>query len=89
MLQAFGKSIIQIVDPTTRKILGLSLLITVICFVLFWSIFSYLFINFTIFHIEWLETAADTIGSLAIILVSWFLFPGVFSAAVSLFLNRK
>jgi len=88
MLQAFSKGISQLNDRPTRQVLMLGIAIALVVFIALWSAIAYTLTHTTFFQMGWLETAVDVLGGLATGILTWFLFPGVVSAVVSLFLDR-
>jgi CysZ protein len=88
MFKAFSKGISQLNDGPTRKILLLSIAISMVVFFALWSAVGFTLTNTSFFQTGWLESAVDLLGGLATGLLTWFLFPGVVSATVGLFLDR-
>lgn len=88
MLSAFSKGIGQLDDGPTRKVLIISIAIAIAVFIVLWSAVAYTLTSTSLFQTGWLESAVDLLGGLATALLTWFLFPGVVSATVSLFLER-
>jgi len=88
MLKAIAKGISQLNDRATRKILWICIAVAIVVFILLWSTVGFLLTHTTLFQIGWLETAVDVLGGLATLVLTWFLFPGVLSAVVGLFLEN-
>jgi len=88
MIRAFSKGIAQLNDGPTRQVLLLSVGVALTVFILLWSAVAYTLTHTAFFQMGWLETIIDVLGGLATGLLTWFLFPGVVSAVVSLFLER-
>ncbi len=88
MLKAFSKGLSQLNDGPTRGILFISVAVAVIVFFTLWSAVGYALTNTALFQTGWLESAVDFLGGLATGMLTWFLFPGVVSATVGLFLDR-
>jgi len=88
MFSAFSKGLSQLNDGPTRQVLLLSVGIALVVFISLWSSVAYTLTNTAFFQMGWLETAVDVLGGLATAVLTWFLFPGVVSAVVSLFLER-
>ena len=88
MFKAFSKGLSQLNDGPTRQVLLLSVGIALVVFISLWSAVAYTLTNTAFFQMGWLETAVDVLGGLATAILTWFLFPGVVSAVVSLFLER-
>jgi len=88
MLKAFSKGISQLNDGPTRQVLLLSIGISLVVFISIWSGVAYSLTNTALFQIGWIETAIDVLGGLATMILTWFLFPGVVSAVMALYLER-
>jgi len=88
MLYAFSKSIFQLNDPEIKKILALSLFISIAVFFFIWTIVGYFLTNIIVFQIDWLESLIDTLGGIATFIITWLFFPGILSAIISLFLEQ-
>jgi len=88
MFKAFSKGVSQLNDGPTRQVLLLSVGIALVVFVALWSAVAYTLTNTAFFQMGWMETVVDVLGGLATAVLTWFLFPGVVSAVVSLFLER-
>ncbi len=88
MFKAFSKGISQLNDGPTRQVLIISIGLALAVFITLWSAVAYTLTNTAFFQMGWLETAVDVLGGLATGVLTWFLFPGVVSAVVSLFLER-
>ena len=88
MLKAFIKGVGQLNDKGTRTIMWISLGTALVTFAVLWTVLGVLLYSTALFQIGWLETVVDTLGSAAVLLLTWFLFPAVVSAVTSLFLER-
>ncbi len=87
MFSAFGKAIAQLNDRAIQKTLMLSIAAAIGVFIAVWFVTGYLLTNTAFFTWGWLETAIDLLGGLATLILTWFLFPGIVSAIVALFLD--
>ena len=88
MLSAFIKGVSQLDDKATRNTVYISAFIAISVFAVLWSAIGYLLVDQVVIEIGWLDTLIDILGGLTTILLTWFLFPGVVSATVGLFLER-
>ena len=88
MFKAFSKGLAQLNDGPTRGVLLLSVAIALSVFFALWFAVGYTLTNTAFFQTGWLESVVDLLGGLATGLLTWFLFPGVVSATVGLFLDR-
>jgi CysZ protein len=87
MLTALFKAIGQLGDPAIRRVLWISLGLSLLTFVLLWAGVGYLLTQTTFFQIGWLDTAIDVLGGLATLALSWLLFPAVVSTTTGFFLE--
>ena len=88
MLRAFSKAISQLNDRATRNVLWLCIATALLAFAALWSAIGYLLTATVLFSAGWLETVVDLLGGLATLVLTWFLFPGVVSVLVGLFLEK-
>ncbi len=88
MFTAFSKAIYQLNDRPTRKVLWLCIATALVAFAALWSAIGYLLGATVLFSAGWLETVVDLLGGLATLMLTWFLFPGVVSVLVGLFLEK-
>ena len=88
MLSAYIKALEQLSDAAIQRILWISIVIAVAVFAALWSVIDHLLANSALFEIGWLEWVTDALGLVATLALTWFLFPGVVSAAVSVFLEN-
>ena len=56
-------------------------------FTVLWVGIGFLLTSTVFFATGWLETAVDLLGGLATLILTWFLFPGIMSALIGLFLE--
>ena len=88
MISAFSKGISQLSDRPTQKVLWFCIGASVLVFVCLWFVIGFVLIEHVFITIGWLESIIDILGGLATLLLTWFLFPGVVSAVVGLFLEQ-
>lgn len=88
MLNALSKGVSQLNDKATRQILLLCIGLSIVVFIGLWSGIAYVLTHTAFFQWGWLETAVDLLGGLATAVLTWFLFPGVVSSLVGLFLDQ-
>jgi CysZ protein len=88
MLKALSKGASQLNDTATRKILWLSIGVTVLVFIGLWTGISFILAQTSFFQWGWLEAITDVLGGLATVVITWFMFPGVVSAIISLFMDQ-
>ena len=87
MLSAYIKALDQLSDAAVRRVLWMSIAIAAAVFAALWGVIDYLLAHTALFETGWLEWVTDTLGYVATLLLTWFLFPGVVSAAVGVFLE--
>ena len=87
MFQAFSKGLSQLGDPQIRKVIWFSIAAACSVFVVLWLAIGALLGATTVFIYPWLEWAVDLLGGLATLVFTWFLFPGVISAVIGIFLE--
>lgn len=88
MIGAFSKAIRQLGDPAIRRVVWLSIAVSLGVFVALWAAVGFLLTETTLFQTGWLDTAIDVLGGVATVAISWFLFPVVISAFIGLVLER-
>ncbi len=88
MLSAFSRAMGQLGDPRVRSTVWISIGAALVVFALLWSAVAALLTHTALFQTGWLEAAADVLGGLATLILTWFLFPAVFGAVMGLFLER-
>ena len=87
MLSAYIKALDQFSDPAIRHVLWMAIAIAVAVFAVLWGVIDYLLANSALFETGWLEWVTDVLGYVATLALTWFLFPGVVSAAVGVLLE--
>lgn len=88
MFDAFIKGIGQLGEPSSRKVVLISLALSLVVFVGLWSVVGFLLTNTAVFSYGWLETAIDILGGLATAVITWFMFPAVISTVMSFYLEE-
>ena len=87
MLAAFLKAVNQLGDPAIRRVLWISLGLSLLVFLLLWTGVGYLLSRTSFFHIGWIDTAVDVLGGFATLALSWLLFPAVVSTTTGFLLE--
>ena len=88
MFTAFLRALGQLTDPPILRVLGASVLLSLLCFVAAWSGVAWLLASLEVTHLAWLDTALAWLGGFATLVLTWFLFPLLASAFVGLFLDQ-
>lgn len=87
MLSAIGKTLGQMNDPRIRGVIGKTLALAILGFVLF-VILIYLLIGWLAGLSGWLEGLAQFGGVIGAIVVAWFIFPSVAAAIAGVFADE-
>ena len=88
MFAAFLKAFGQLADGATRRLIWLSLGAAIAVFAALWLTIGIAIESTELFASGWLETIVDVLGWAATLVLTWFLFPAVFTVISSLFLDR-
>ena len=88
MLKALSRGASQLNDRAIRKILCLSIGAAVLVFIGLSTGVSFILAQTSFFQWGWLEGITDVFGGLVTIVITWFLFPGVVSAIIGLFMDQ-
>ncbi len=87
MIEALIKSIAQLNDKAIQKTLLSSVAATAVLFFAVWFVIGFLLTDTTLFQWGWLDIIIDLMGGLATLVITWFLFPGIVTAIIALFLD--
>ena len=88
MISSFSLATRQLTDPAFRRVLLRSLLLATVVFIGL-AVVVWFFLAGTDFFTFWLlETIVDVLGGIAVVAMTWLLFPAVASFFVSLFLEE-
>jgi len=87
MFKALAKALAQLGDTPIQKTIFQTLIVAMIVFIILWSAIGYGLTNTSLFTIGWLEDIIDIMGGLAVLVITWMLFPGVISATMGFFLD--
>ncbi len=87
MFAAFLKAFGQLGDGATRRLVWVSLGAAIVVFAALWLTIGYAIESTELFASGWLETIVDVLGWAATLVLTWFLFPVVFTLIGSLFLD--
>ena len=88
MFAAFLKAFGQLADGATRRVIWISLGAAIAVFAALWLTIGTALESTELFASGWLETIVDVLGWAATLVLTWFLFPAVFTVIASLFLER-
>ena len=84
MFNAFAKTLGQLNDPAIRRVIGKTLGLAILGYILF-VVLVYLLIGWLSGLAGWLEDLAQFGGVIGAIVVAWFLFPSVAAAIAGIF----
>ena len=90
MRDAFSKALGQLTDSAFQRVIWTGVGVSTLVFGLLWVGSWYLLTNTAIFEswwLGWLETVLDWLGGVAVILITWLLFPAVASVVIGLLLD--
>jgi CysZ protein len=88
MVAALLKALTLLRERTFWRVLWQSVLITIASFVALYAIVWTVLTHVTITDTWWLDTTADVLGGLAVLALTWLLFPAVATLVISFFLDR-
>jgi uncharacterized protein involved in cysteine biosynthesis len=88
MLVALIRAFNDLFAPALRRIVGLSLGLTVASLVALWILVAVALDHSALFGFRPLQWAVDLLGTLAVIVLSWLLFPAVATLVTGFFLDR-
>jgi uncharacterized protein involved in cysteine biosynthesis len=88
LLRAFALAFAQLADPSFRRIVWLSVGISIGVLLFLWIGVGILLTQTPLFRIGWLDAGVDILGGLATLALTWLMFPAAVSAIMGLFLDR-
>ena len=88
MLLAFSRALTLLKERTFWRVLWHGILLTTATFIslyiIVWAVLAYV----TVADIWWIDTLVDVVGGLAVLVLTWLLFPAVATLVLSLFLEQ-
>jgi uncharacterized protein involved in cysteine biosynthesis len=88
MISAFVKALSLTKEPAFWHVVRHSILLTIAAFIglygIVWGVLTYV----SIIDIRWIDTLVDVLGGLAVLALTWLLFPAVATLVISGFLER-
>lgn len=87
MIAAFLIALGDVLDPRLRRVLALSVLLTVAAMAVLAAGLGFLLYHTTLFDIRYLNGAVDILGGLALLGLTWLLFPVVATIVLGFFLD--
>ncbi len=87
MLIAFFKAFRQILDPASRRAVGISLITALAVLACLWVSVGVFLADIQLFESWWIDLIADLLGGAATVILTGCMFPAVVSAVMCLFLD--
>ncbi len=88
MLAALCRAFHALTMPPMRRVVALSLGLAILTFTALWVVVAGVLYNAVFFEWRLLNWLIDLMGGLAVLVLSWLLFPAVVTAIMSFFLER-
>src|SRR5918997_2603285 len=88
MVSALLKALTLLRDRAFWRVLWHSVLISIASFAALYGIVWGVLTHVAITDIRWLDTLANVLGGLAVLALTWLLFPAVATLVISFFLDR-
>src|SRR6266566_4901026 len=88
MVTAFCRAVSALPTPTMRRVVALSLGLAAATFAVLWLGIAAFLYNSVIFDWQPLNWLVDLLGGLAVLALTWLLFPAVVTLMTGLFLDR-
>jgi CysZ protein len=88
MVAALLRAISALGEPPMRRVVGLSLALAVLAFAVLWLAVAAVLYQTTFFDWRPLNWLVDLLGGLAVLVLSWFLFPAVVTGIMGFYLER-
>ncbi|HZT87068.1 MAG TPA: EI24 domain-containing protein [Stellaceae bacterium] len=88
MIAALARALSQLLLPPLRRVVALSLGIAVLTFALLWFGVAVVLGHASFFAWRPLDWLADLLGAVAVLLLTWLLFPTALTAIMSCFVDR-
>jgi uncharacterized protein involved in cysteine biosynthesis len=88
MLTALIRSIAALAEPALRRVIALSLGLAILTFAVLWLTVATFLYHTTFFEWRPLNWLVDLLGGLAVLVLSWLLFPAVVTAIMGFYLER-
>jgi CysZ protein len=88
MLLAFSRALMLLKERTFWRVLWHGILLTTATFIslyiVVWAVLAYVSVS----DIWWIDTLVDVVGGLAVLVLTWLLFPAVATLVLSLFIDQ-
>ena len=87
MIRSLSKGVLQLREPSTKKILWVTLGISILACIALFAFIDLALTHTSFFQVSWIEILLDFLGRLAAVMITWLLFPVIISGVISLFLE--
>jgi CysZ protein len=88
MVLAFGRALTLLKERAFWRVLWHGILITTAAFICLYIIVWAVLAHVSVADIWWIDTLVDVAGGLAVLVLTWLLFPAVATLVISLFIER-
>jgi CysZ protein len=88
MVSAFMRAVADLSAPMLRRVVAFGLLIAIACFAVLWTAVAVALGHSTFFLWRPLDWLADLLGAVAVLVLSWLLFPAVVTIVMGFFVER-
>jgi uncharacterized protein involved in cysteine biosynthesis len=88
MVSAFLRTLTLLKEPAFWRVVWHSILITTAVFIGLYVIVWTVLAHVSVANIWWIDTVVDVLGGLAVLVLTWLLFPAVATLVMSLFIER-
>lgn len=88
MLSALLRAFADLSSPAVRRLTALGLALAMVIFLLVWSAVAILLARTALFEWGPLNWAVDVLGGMAVLVISWLVFPAVVITAMGFFVDR-
>jgi CysZ protein len=88
MLLAFSRALTVLKERTFWRVLRHGILLTTAAFIGLYIIVWVVLAHVSVADIWWIDTLVDVVGGLAVLVLTWLLFPAVATLVLSLFIER-
>jgi CysZ protein len=88
MVSAFMRALADLSSPALRRVVALGLIIAMACFAVLWTAVAVALGQSTFFDWQPLDWLVHLLGALAVLVLSWLLFPAVVTIVMGFFLER-
>jgi CysZ protein len=88
MLSAFLKALTLLKESAFWRVVSHSIAITIAAFIGLYVIVWAVLAHVSVADIWWIDVVVDVLGGLAVLVLTWMLFPAVATLVISLFMER-